>query len=104
MINHEGEIIHNDLDNRLIAITGDQLKNIPHVVAVAGDASKHKAIAATLRSGVLETLVTDAKRSYCSPMGGRHDGVDVDVACGILLGRVVSFDTCDGVGPRSSCL
>jgi DNA-binding transcriptional regulator LsrR (DeoR family) len=61
MINHEGEIIHTDIENCLIAITGDQLKNIPRVIAVAGGASKHKAIAATLRSGVVDTLVTDAE-------------------------------------------
>jgi DNA-binding transcriptional regulator LsrR (DeoR family) len=60
MINQDGEIVHSDIDDRLIAITGDQLKNIPHVIAVAGGSSKHNAVASTLRAGMLDTLVTDA--------------------------------------------
>jgi DNA-binding transcriptional regulator LsrR (DeoR family) len=59
-INKDGEIVHTDISDRLISIAGGQLQDVPHVVAVAGGQSKCDAIAATLRSGLLDTLVTDA--------------------------------------------
>jgi DNA-binding transcriptional regulator LsrR (DeoR family) len=60
LMNNEGEILSTGLAERVIAITADQLRNVPHVIAVAGSRSKSKAIAATLRSGLVHTLVTDA--------------------------------------------
>jgi DNA-binding transcriptional regulator LsrR (DeoR family) len=60
LMNNDGEILSTGLADRVIAITGEQLRNVPHVIAVAGGRSKSKAIAATLRSGLVHTLVTDA--------------------------------------------
>lgn len=57
----DGQILDTDLNRRLIAITGEQLKNVPQVIAVAGGPSKHKAIQATLRAGFVNSLVTDSE-------------------------------------------
>jgi DNA-binding transcriptional regulator LsrR (DeoR family) len=43
----------------LIAITPDQLRAVPDVVAIAGGAQKAPAILATLRSGLIHQLITD---------------------------------------------
>ena len=42
-----------------VSITTDQLRRIPHVIAIAGGAEKAPAIAAALRAGLVHTLVTD---------------------------------------------
>jgi len=60
LMNNNGQILPTELAQRVIAITGDQLRNVPHVIAVAGGRAKSKAMAATLRSGLVHTLVTDA--------------------------------------------
>jgi DNA-binding transcriptional regulator LsrR (DeoR family) len=44
---------------RSIAVTTEQLRAIPDVVALAGGAAKAPAIAATVRAGLLHRLITD---------------------------------------------
>jgi DNA-binding transcriptional regulator LsrR (DeoR family) len=53
------EIQAGGLPGRLIAITPDQLRAVPDVVAVAGGARKAPAILAALRSGLVHQLITD---------------------------------------------
>jgi DNA-binding transcriptional regulator LsrR (DeoR family) len=53
------EIRAGGLPGRLIAITPDQLRAVPDVVAIAGGAQKAPAILATLRSGLIHQLITD---------------------------------------------
>jgi DNA-binding transcriptional regulator LsrR (DeoR family) len=53
------EIRAGGLPGRLIAITPDQLRAVPNVVAVAGGAQKAPAILAALRSGLIHQLITD---------------------------------------------
>lgn len=55
----DGGIIHS-LEDRSIAITAEQLRAIPEVIAVAGGQLKTTAILAALRSGIVNSLVTDA--------------------------------------------
>lgn len=58
----EGNQVHSDLDERIISVRAEQLRRVPEVVAVAGaggDAKAH-AVGATLRSGLVSTLVTDS--------------------------------------------
>ncbi|MDQ0613940.1 DNA-binding transcriptional regulator LsrR (DeoR family) [Microbacterium sp. W4I4] len=59
VITDTGEVIH-DLDDRCIAVTETQLRAIPSRVAVAGGSSKTRAIRASLSSGLLTGLITDA--------------------------------------------
>jgi DNA-binding transcriptional regulator LsrR (DeoR family) len=55
-----GEIIGEDYVERCIAITAEQLRGIPEVIAVAGGAQKAKAIHAVIAAGLITSLVTDA--------------------------------------------
>jgi len=49
-----------ELADRVIAVTIDQLRHIPEVIAVAGGARKTDAIRAALKSGFVTSLITDA--------------------------------------------
>lgn len=61
LFDSEGRRIHTDLDERVISIDTDRLREVPEVVAVAGagDEAKARAIGAVLKSGLVSTLVTD---------------------------------------------
>lgn len=59
LVNDEGVPVDPDFQRRCIAISYEQLKNIPRVVAVAGGASKAEAVRAVARSGLITELVTD---------------------------------------------
>jgi DNA-binding transcriptional regulator LsrR (DeoR family) len=56
----ESGAIIDTIDDRSIAITADQLRRIPEVIAVAGGATKAVAIGAALRTRLVDSLVTDA--------------------------------------------
>ena len=58
-VSREGEEVPTDLRDRIIAITGDQLRKVPEIIAVAGGATKAGAIGSVLRGGFATTLVTD---------------------------------------------
>ena len=49
-----------DLMERSIAITAEQLRRVPEVIAVAGGPSKSAAIRAVLAGGFITSLVTDS--------------------------------------------
>jgi DNA-binding transcriptional regulator LsrR (DeoR family) len=59
LIADKGRVVH-DLDDRCIAISEVQLRQVPHVMAIAGGQSKTTAIKAVLDSGLVNSLVTDA--------------------------------------------
>jgi len=54
-----GKQVITPLNERVIGMNIEQLIHVPRVVALAGGQSKTQAIAATLRSGVVNVLVTD---------------------------------------------
>lgn len=56
----DGQEIEPPIAQRLIAISAAQLRAIPRVIGVAAGASKARAIRAALRTGIVDTLVTDA--------------------------------------------
>ena len=56
----DGAFVGGDLANRSIAVSIDQLRAVPTVVAVAAGRSKVGAIRGALRTGVVGALVTDA--------------------------------------------
>lgn len=58
LFKEDGTII-DTIDDRSIAITAKQLRNIPEVIGVAGGQAKTKAILAALRTGLVTSLVTD---------------------------------------------
>ncbi|WP_309105111.1 sugar-binding domain-containing protein [Microbacterium sp.] len=59
LITGEGQPVDTDLQKRSIAIFYDQLRNVPRVIAVAGGASKARAIRTVARAGLITELVTD---------------------------------------------
>jgi DNA-binding transcriptional regulator LsrR (DeoR family) len=56
----QGEILDTDLNQRVIAVTAESLRQIKRVIAVAGGEIKVAAIRGALRSGMVNTLVTDS--------------------------------------------
>jgi DNA-binding transcriptional regulator LsrR (DeoR family) len=55
----EGAPVRSSLDDRLLGISTEQLRQAPRVVAVAGGADKVDAIFGALRSGLVDVLITD---------------------------------------------
>nr|WP_321292431.1 sugar-binding transcriptional regulator [uncultured Trichococcus sp.] len=57
----EGEIVHTQLQKRIIGITLEQLARVPTSIAIAQGENKAQAILAILRKGYVNHLVTDRK-------------------------------------------
>jgi DNA-binding transcriptional regulator LsrR (DeoR family) len=55
----EGRLIASPHSDRLIALSIDQLRSVPTVVAVASEAEKNLSILGVLRAGVVDVLVVD---------------------------------------------
>jgi DNA-binding transcriptional regulator LsrR (DeoR family) len=55
----EGQPVITELDARVIGISLEQLKKIPHVVGVAGGPQKHEVVWAALKGGFVDVLITD---------------------------------------------
>ncbi len=54
-----GNPVRTVLDDRILGITTEQLRNVDRVVAVAGGADKVTAIAAALEAKIVDVLITD---------------------------------------------
>lgn len=54
-----GQPVPSDLDERVIGLTLEEIRQIPTVVGVAGGKEKMKAIQGALQGGLLDVLVTD---------------------------------------------
>jgi DNA-binding transcriptional regulator LsrR (DeoR family) len=54
-----GRFIPDPLSDRAVAMTPEQLRRVPRVVAVAGGARKARAIAGALATGIVRMLITD---------------------------------------------
>lgn len=59
VLDQEGRVLESEATARSVGITHDELARVPEVVAVAGGVEKKDAIAASLRSGLIDTLVID---------------------------------------------
>jgi DNA-binding transcriptional regulator LsrR (DeoR family) len=60
MLTGDGEIMTTPISQRMIGITGEQLRRIPEVVAVAGGLVKANAVSVVLKAGFVTTLITNA--------------------------------------------
>ena len=60
LISRSGEILTPPLSQRMIGITGEQLRRIPEVVALAGGVEKADAVGVVLSAGFVTTLITNA--------------------------------------------
>ena len=54
-----GKFINADFLERTISISFDNLKKVPCIIGIAGGKQKHKAILGALRTGYINTLITD---------------------------------------------
>lgn len=59
LLNTAGEPVH-DFDDRVLGISAEELRDAGQVIVVAGGQRKVKAIRATLKAGLVTTLITDA--------------------------------------------
>jgi DNA-binding transcriptional regulator LsrR (DeoR family) len=59
-VTEDGDILHWDGDERMIAATPQQLRQIPLTIAVAATPAKAPGIIGAVRSGMINALVTDA--------------------------------------------
>jgi DNA-binding transcriptional regulator LsrR (DeoR family) len=54
----DGRIIH-DIDDRTLSVSADQLRRIPQTIGLAGGERKTTAVLGALRTGMINSLVTD---------------------------------------------
>ncbi len=59
-INDEGQRVDIPANHRAINLDADSIRRIPKIIAISGSVSKARAIAAALRGGYCNCLVTDA--------------------------------------------
>ncbi len=60
LLTGDGDILTAPLCERMIGITGEQLRRIPEVIAVGGGTDKAGAIGVVVRAGFVTTLITNA--------------------------------------------
>ena len=72
-----GERVSSDLDDRVIGLTLDEIKQIDHVIGVAGGSEKFKAILAALEGKLLDVLITDHKTAQQLIDIDQSDGVSI---------------------------
>ena len=60
VLNAKGEQIQSSFQKRTVAISHSELSKVPKVIAVAGGVEKTEAVKASLKSGLLDVLVTDS--------------------------------------------
>jgi DNA-binding transcriptional regulator LsrR (DeoR family) len=60
VLNAAGEKIQSSFQNRTVAISHAELSKVGKVIAVAGGVEKAEAVRASLKSGLLDVLVTDS--------------------------------------------
>jgi DNA-binding transcriptional regulator LsrR (DeoR family) len=59
MLTETGDLLTTPLSERMIGISGEQLRHIPEVIAVAGGRDKVDAVHVALRAGIITTLITN---------------------------------------------
>jgi DNA-binding transcriptional regulator LsrR (DeoR family) len=57
--NENGTPVNDEINERVIGFTYEQIKCIPRVIGIAGGESKHKSILAAIRAKLINVLITD---------------------------------------------
>jgi DNA-binding transcriptional regulator LsrR (DeoR family) len=60
LLDDDGRPVAPELATRSITISADQLRRVPEVIAVAGGATKARAVRAVMAAGFVTSLVTNA--------------------------------------------
>ena len=58
-LNDDGEAVRTSVDDHLIGLTLDELRDIPEVIGIAAGAEKSRGVAGVLRSGIVQSVVVD---------------------------------------------
>jgi DNA-binding transcriptional regulator LsrR (DeoR family) len=58
-LDKDGNSLGLEIDERIIGLTIEQIRNIPRVIGIAGGIAKHKMIRAALHGNILNVLITD---------------------------------------------
>lgn len=58
-LNDDGEAVRTSVDDHLIGLTLDELRDIPEVIGIAAGAEKSRGVAGILRSGIVQSVVVD---------------------------------------------
>lgn len=77
----DGQPLHTPLNERMVALTSDQMKAIPNVIAIVYAVSKRPAVHAALRSGLVNSLVTHSSLATAlisGPQLGRRAALGSD--------------------------
>ena len=61
--NINGDHVDTAMNNRVIGLSIDELRNIPCVIAIASENTKATAILGALRSGVIDIIATSASNA-----------------------------------------
>src|SRR5699024_95518 len=71
----EGEAVSDELDGRVLGITSEQLRQVPHIVATSYGAHRAAATIVAARAGFAHTLIVDAPlaRAIVRKLRGGHD-------------------------------
>jgi DNA-binding transcriptional regulator LsrR (DeoR family) len=65
IIDESGEILDNDINQRVMAVDLNKLRNSgSHVIAIAAGRKKSRAIGAVLQGDLIDTLITDSEAIY----------------------------------------
>ena len=59
----DGRPIEHEIDDRIIGLDLEQIRNIPRVIGVAGGVQKYEVIRAALRGNLIDVLVTDEENA-----------------------------------------
>lgn len=68
-----GNPVESEIDERLIGLTLDEVRELPLVVGVSGGPGKYEALRAALEGGLVKTIIIDidnARRLLAEPKGG----------------------------------
>jgi DNA-binding transcriptional regulator LsrR (DeoR family) len=57
--NKEGKFLDHPLNEKIIGLEAEQIRNIPRVAAVAGGPEKKEAVLGAMRTGTINVLITD---------------------------------------------
>lgn len=60
-LDKNGDRLHDPLNDKIIGISFEELKKVPHVIAVAGGIDKTHAIYAALKGKLIHCLITDSR-------------------------------------------
>ena len=58
-MDRDGNPVDLEINERIIGLTLEQIRNIPRVIGIAGGTAKHEMIRAALHGNILDVLVTD---------------------------------------------